>query len=159
MPAPDLLRRFTPTPLATDLAVAGRAIRVETNSAVILEGARRTFNGNGAPKSGPPEFVWRLVSEAVPDCGPPWPEMTAFSDQRLCFVRIGQGGFLAVDLDSREAVGFLAEELTKDEPGFTHSFLAMLLSLTAPALGLTPEDAARFFPELANGHSLMETQL
>jgi hypothetical protein len=158
VPAPDLLRRFTPTPLAAELHVMGLAIRLESNSEVILEQTCRALNGRGAAKSARPEFLWRLVSDAVPELRPPWPELTVFTDEGLSFANVGQGGFLAVDLESREAVGFLAEELTKDEPGFTWRFLATLFSLTAPAFGLTPEEAAALFPVLGKGCDLVEIQ-
>jgi hypothetical protein len=157
MPAPDLLRRFTPTPLTAELRLMGRAIRLESNSAVILERMCRALNnGRHAAKSARPEFLWRLVSDAVPEFRPPWPELTVFSHEGLSFVNIGQGGFLAVDLESREAVGFLAEELTKDELGFTPRLLAVLFSLTASALGLTAEEAAALLPELRQGRNLVK---
>jgi hypothetical protein len=125
----------------------GHVVRLATNSAVILEQICRALDRYGIARFARPEFLWRLVGEADPDSRPPWPEMTAFSDEGLSFINIGGHGFLAVDESSREAVGFLLEELTKDELGFTRRLLAMLLSLTAPALGLTREEAMGFFPD------------
>lgn len=138
MSAPDLLRRFTSTPHAADVCLMERAIRMESSNVLILERALRATKIYGVPRSRRPEFLWRLVSEADSQLKPPWPEMTAFSHQGLSFVNIGQQSFLAVDLESREGVGFLAEELAKDEMGFDRRFLSMLCALTAPALGLVP---------------------
>ncbi len=133
----DLLRRFTPTPLVADLRVMDRTIRLETNSPTILEHTRRALECYGGTPSGQPEFLWKLVSEADPELKPPWPEITAFSHEGLYLVNVGQRSFLAIDLEAKEAVGFLSEALSKDELGFSRPFLAMLFSITAEALQLT----------------------
>lgn len=138
----DPLRRFTPTPLVADLRVMGRTVRLETNSSVVLNQTRRLFACYGAPLSGHPEFLWRVVSESAAGLKPPWPDMTAFSAEGLRFVNFGQRSFLAFDLEGREAVGFLAEELAKDETGFTNPFLTGLFLMTAATLGLTSITAA-----------------
>jgi hypothetical protein len=49
---------------------------------------------------------------------------------------------VAADLEPREAVGVLPEGLVEDRIGFATVFLASLLHLSAPALGLTPISAA-----------------
>lgn len=136
----------------------GHSIRLETNSAVILERACDTFAKYDRIRVERPEFMWRVVSEPDQNFDLLWPEMTAFSDEGLSFVNIGARSFLAVDRSSREAVGFLPEEMTQDPLGFMRRFFAMLFSLTAPALGPTPGDVARFFPELLNGCGFWEIQ-
>lgn len=142
LPSPDLLRRFTPTPLTADLCVMERTIRLETNSPVILEQTRRALTRYAQARSERPEFLWRVVSEPDTNSQQFWPEMPAFSDRGLSFINIGQRGFLAVDSEAREAAAFLPEDLIRDELGFKLPFLAMLFSLTAPALGLIPCSAA-----------------
>jgi hypothetical protein len=68
--------------------------------------------------------------------------MTAFCKGSLRYINLGQFSFVAADLDGREAVGVLPESLCEDEIGFPTVFLASLLHLTAPALGLTAISAA-----------------
>jgi hypothetical protein len=63
--------------------------------------------------------------------------MTAFCKGSLRYINLGQFSFIAADLEAREAVGVLPESLCEDEIGFSTVFLASLLHLSAPALGLT----------------------
>lgn len=137
--APDLLRRFTPTPFIAHLNVMGRVIRLETNSLAVLEQAGRLLGGSDGSRSERRDFIWRIVAENGTD-DHEWPEMTAFSQDGLSFASIGQHGFLAVDAKQREGVAFVAEELAKDT--FVHTFLAMLFTLSSPSMGLSPIWAA-----------------
>jgi hypothetical protein len=68
--------------------------------------------------------------------------MTAFCKGSLRYINLGQFSFVAADLAAREAVGILPESLCEDQIGFSTVFLASLLHLTAPALGLTAISAA-----------------
>jgi hypothetical protein len=68
--------------------------------------------------------------------------MTAFCDRSLRYINLGRSSFLAADLCAREAVGIFPESLSEDAIGFPTVFLASLLHLTAPALGLTAISAA-----------------
>jgi len=138
----DLLRRFSPTPLGANLWIMGRTIRIETNSSKVLEQTCQALQAYGALQARQPEFLWRIVCESDSGADLSWPEMTAFSKEGLSFVNIGQLGFLAVDLNAREAVGFLTESLVADELGFVRPFLAMLFSMSARGLRLMPLSAA-----------------
>jgi len=120
----------------------GRTVRLQTNSAAVLERARSILARYGGISSGACDFLWRLVSEASAGGEAPFPEMAALSDGGLSFVNVGQRTFIAVDLEARAAVSFLEERLAIDEWGFERLFLAALVTLTAPALGLTPLPAA-----------------
>ncbi|HEV2494476.1 MAG TPA: hypothetical protein VG204_15545 [Terriglobia bacterium] len=140
--AQDLIGRFTPTPLWVDLPVMQRTIRFETNSSVILQLMRQVLEDRGEGAQGktasaPSAFRWRLVSD--PDAAPEsaWPLASIVSDDGLRYASLGQSSFVAVDLASREAVGFVAEQLTRDEAGFKKTVLPPLLSMTADALGVT----------------------
>jgi hypothetical protein len=133
----DPLRRFTPTPHFVNLTVMGRSLRIETNELSIAEHAASLFSIYQTVNEGTPEFVWRIVSQMNPPTQPPWPQRFAFSDEGLRFVEFGQSNFLAVDLDTRQAIGFLAKGLADDELGFTSPFLDNLFCMTAASLGLT----------------------
>jgi hypothetical protein len=140
--APDLLRRFTPTPLLADLSVMGRLIHVETNSPSVFEQITHHLRLYANSRSERPDFGWRIVSEGGSAADPEWPELTAFSHDGLSYAGIGHHGFLAVDSRQREAVAFLPEGLVSDRSGFARPFLAMLFSLTLRAIGLTGIAAA-----------------
>jgi hypothetical protein len=129
MKAPDLLRRFTSTPLTADLCVLGRAVRLETNSGAILEQARRAFATHSQPLAGGADFLWRLVEESSDQSRPALPA-TVIADDGLFFINLDRHGFIAVDTEAREAVGFL--------PGSAEETLlrALLSAVTATALGL-----------------------
>lgn len=133
----DPLGRFTPTPLVADLPVMGRTIRLETNHAAAMDRTCRLFCRYPRLSSNGPEFVWRIIIESNSKLAPPWPKISSFSDDGVWSINIGQRSFLAIDMEARTAVGFLAEALAEDAPGFTSPFLATLFCVTAGALRLT----------------------
>jgi hypothetical protein len=140
-PAPerqDMLRRFTATPYQFDLQLMQRTVRLETNSQPMLALAQRFFERHQYGRSRAPEFSWRIVCETDPQVLSSDPPLIAFSDLGLRYVNVGQRGFLAVDLEKREAAGFLADLFIDGGPGFrNHRPLDLLFSMTAPSLGLT----------------------
>jgi len=138
--ASDPLKRFAATCLRHDVSLMGRHLRVETDSDVVL---RRLADAFGpSEQAWHPEFLWRIVSEGRDVCGQSWPAITAFSHSNLRYLSFGASGFAVADLDAREAVGVLPATLCEDEIGFPSIFLAGLLHLSAPALGLTALSAA-----------------
>ena len=134
----DPLRRATPLNHTLPISVMGRSGSLATNSMAILESARKLFPKQETPGDAPSKFMWRIVSEMDGKASPPWPSSAAFSFGALRFVNIGQRGFVAANLETAEAVGFISESLAQDEPGFATVFLATLFYLTAPILGLAP---------------------
>lgn len=129
MKAPDLLKRFSPTPLGADLCVMGRAVRLETNSSVILQRGRRALGAYTPPPVGRRDLLWRLVGEvSEPPTRAPSPA-TVIADRGLLFVNFGQEGFIAVDREQREGVGFLSEDCED------FLFPAVFSAVTATALG------------------------
>jgi len=122
-----------------------RVVCLQTNSVMIQRRMKRAFRCYAPQQVGVTrreEFLWRVVGEDDPAFKPPWPQVSGFSDEGLRFINIGQLSFVAVDLDARTAIGFLAEELVSDEAGFNNPFLATIFSMTAEALRLTPLSAA-----------------
>lgn len=137
----DLIGRFTPTPLGIDVTALGRRIHLETNSSVVLQLMQRVLadrdeDALGKTTSEPAVFRWRLVSDHAAS-NSALPEASLISDDGLRYASFGQSSFVAVDLESREAVGFMPEQTTRDEAGFKATILAALLAMTADALGLT----------------------
>ncbi len=132
----ELLGRFTPTPWRAELCVAGRIVRLETNSKEILRRTVQVLGGrHSAHASGTP-LRWRIVLDSEAALRPPWPPMTAFTGLGLHCVNIGQRSFLALDPDERVAVAFLAAGLTRDETGFRTCFLKRLVEMTANVLAI-----------------------
>jgi hypothetical protein len=117
-------------------------VRVETDSPAVLRRIEETFITTEVVPKGPPQFLWRIACEPRREPYSSWPSMTAFCKGSLRYINLGQFSFIAADLEAREAVGVLPEALCDDEVGFSTVFLASLLHLTAPALGLTAISAA-----------------
>lgn len=134
----DLLRRFTSTPHATELRLMQRTVRLETNSKELLALTLRFFERHQYGSVGQPEFLWRVVCEPDPRLQSTTVQFAAFSDAGLRYVNIEQRGFLAVDVEKCEAMGFLGNQFLEDEPGLRHNRpLDILFCMTAPSLGLT----------------------
>ncbi|HTS35890.1 MAG TPA: hypothetical protein VMH04_09475 [Candidatus Solibacter sp.] len=135
---PDVLRRFVETPQWIDLVLMQRILRLQTNSAAVLALAQKFFERHQNGKVGAPEFTWRIVCEPDPQVQSQDPSLFAFSDFGLRYVSVGQRSFLAVDVERREAVGFLADRFIEDESTIRNNRpLDLLFCMTAPSLGLT----------------------
>jgi hypothetical protein len=132
----DPLRRFTPTRYIADLPVMDRTVRLETNSSKIRDHMAELFAFYPGSGRGCVDFTWKIVSQADIQICPPWPKRHAFSDDGLRYAEFGQQNFLAVDLEAREAVAFIADGLVADKIGFTSPFLDNLFCMTASSLGL-----------------------
>lgn len=134
----DLMRRFTETPLAANLQLMRRTVRLETNHPAVLELARKFFERHQYGTGGPAEFTWRLVCESDPRVQSTAVPLSAFSDSGLRYVNFGQRSFLAVDLETRQAIGFLAERFFEGELRLRpRPPLNALFCMTAASLGLT----------------------
>ena len=139
----DLLRRFTPTPYSVDLLVMARTVRLESNSRTVVESALEFFARHQGSPTGDPEFLWRIVSEADSQIEHAGVAVSAFSDGGLRFVNLGQGSFLAVDLEVREGIGFVAERLVESEPKrHCRSVFDTLFCLSSGGFGMVPLAAA-----------------
>ena len=134
----DPMHRLVSTSHALLLPAMGRTLRVETNNPELLTHLADLFARFSGTRSGSPGFVWRIVVEADVPCRPPWPWRSTFSDDGVRFAQFGQRNFLAVDLDTREAIGFVAKGLFDDAQGFSSPFIDTLFYMSAASLGLTP---------------------
>jgi hypothetical protein len=138
----DPLRRFRATPFSYEANLMGRHIRVETDNPVILKNTERFLNCIESANNSPSQFLWKIVTEPGGEATVTWPPMTAFSDDSIRYINIGQRCFLAVDHGTRKGVGVIPEHLANDETGFSSVYLAGMCYLTAPALGLVAISAA-----------------
>ncbi len=136
------MRRLVPTPHAAYLAVMGRTVRLETNHSRLLNQMVKLFARYSGAPGGDPAFLWRIVVDADLEFNQPWPRRSTFSDNGLRFAQFGQQNFLAVDLEEREAIAFIAEGLLDDSQGFISPFVDTLFYMTCGSLGLVPVAAA-----------------
>lgn len=137
----DLIGLGTRTPLGHDLSLLGRRVRVETNAPTVLEHIKRLGRISGRDDFHSPEFHWRIVSDPDALSQHPWPPALGLADGALRLVTFGQCAFLAVDFNTRQAVAYLADSLSREEAGFRDPFLVVLCRLTAEGLGLDPDAA------------------
>ena len=138
----DPMRRLVSTPHSSLLPVLGRTLRLETNSSKLLTHLVDLFARYSGESGGSPEFAWRIVVESEVACSPPWPWRSTFSDDGIRFAHFGQRNFLVVDIDSREAIGFISHGLFDDAHGFTSPFIDTLFYMSAAPLGLMPFGSA-----------------
>src|SRR5581483_6009118 len=68
----------------------------------------------------------------------PWPQRSVFSQDGLRYAQFGHRNFAVVDIDAREAVAFVSEDLVADGPGFTSPFIDTLFYMSSGRLGLAP---------------------
>jgi hypothetical protein len=107
-----------------------------------MEHMVKLFARYAAEPNESPCFLWRIVVDPDVPFGQPWPQRSAFSDEGLRFAQFGQRNFVAVDLEAREAIAYVAQGLLDDELGFTSPFIDTLFYMTAGSLGLVPFGAA-----------------
>jgi hypothetical protein len=138
----DPMRRFVATPYAAFLPVMGRTVRLETNSSKLLGHMVELFARYPGAPNGCAEILWRIVVDSDVQFRQPWPRRSTFSGAGLRFAHFGQRNFLAVDIETREAIAFVAEGLLEDALGFTSPFLDTLFYMTAGSMGLVPFAAA-----------------
>ena len=136
------MRRFVATPYAACLPVMGRTVRLETNSPKLLSHMVELFARYPRELEERPKFLWRIVVDSDVRVGQSWPRRSTFSDDGLRFAQFGQKNFLAVDIEEREAVAFIAKGIVEDDLGFTSPFIDTLFYMTAGSLGLVPFGAA-----------------
>ena len=116
-----------------------RTVRLETNSEAMQALAFNFFEHHQHGNTEEPEFRWRIICESDPQMQTTAVQLSAFSDHGLRYANIGQRGFLAVDVNLREAVAFLPDVFLDDDARFRHRPpLDILFCMTAPSLGLAP---------------------
>jgi hypothetical protein len=134
----DPLRRFTPTPHIVDLTIMGRRVRFESNSLEFLDLTEKFLDRYPESERREPAFRWRVVCESDPQVQSTEVPFAAFADSGIHYVNIGQRSFLAVDCQSHEGVGFLAQRFLDEDPRLQHHLgFDFLFYLSVASLGLT----------------------
>ena len=133
---PDLLKRFTLTPIEHTLDLHGATVKLATNSQILADRLLSVLPCRKAEPSPTPDFVWRVVVEGYSDFEGPetTPVGHRVSHDGLAFVTIGEKSFLASDLHSREGVSFISDTIASNEKLFHQYFLPGFIALVKESL-------------------------
>jgi hypothetical protein len=133
---PDLLRRFTLTPLENTFDLHGVSVKVATNSQVLADRLLRALPLSAAKIPTAPGFIWRVVVEPEDDLESQAmaPSGYRMSHEGLAFITIGQKHFLACDLQAHEGISFVSENIASDERLFRECFLPGFTTLVKESL-------------------------
>ncbi len=129
---PDLVKRFSCTPLSAILTLNNKCVRVETNHPLVLRHLQVESHRPGTiPET--PVAQWRIVVEDeinLPIANFPF---YGLAHEGLAFIRIAHdglianGAFLAADRQAGLGVSFVATEFVKQEDLFTRHYVPALL--------------------------------
>lgn len=136
MPPPDLLRRFTPTPLKATFALDGVSVTVSTNLQFLVDRLQDAWGSSAPESAGAFVFDWKVVVETS-DCSEP--ESTSchhLSHDGLTLITFGQNSFLACDLRTWEGIGFIPQYLVDNGDVFHRNLLPALRALTKAAVDI-----------------------
>lgn len=139
---PDPTRRLIPTPWVGDFNLAECTIQLRTNCPSLLRRVGRSLPALRPSQLPWQAFSWRLVCEGSAARSSHFPESSSVSACGLNLVNMGGGSFLAMDAAARVGVGFLAEELVKEDL-FNQVVLARLASMTEAARRWLPDSPTK----------------
>lgn len=131
----DFLHRHDPTPHVETYGAAGTVWRLSTNSELILEAARESFERISDP-CVPADLNLRLWVDPVSQLSPPWPKPYVRGLEHLVYAGFAQGSSLVADLLRRRVTGRLSTAFAADKQYWTRVVFPMLLSVTAVSLGM-----------------------
>jgi uncharacterized protein YebE (UPF0316 family) len=129
---PDLLRRFVPTPYVALVEIGDLAVRVETNDLAIIAEMQGVGVQSNAPDSVEPLFLKVIRDQDVPGNGR---DITLLSAYPLAAFLMGTGTVFALDCERREALGFIAQEVTAAE--FADTLFPIIRDLLMGAASIT----------------------
>lgn len=135
----DPLRRLTRTPYSAHLQLMQRAVRLETNDPQAIDFALKFFYRHPQEVAKrEPDFLWRIVYESDTRVQPTGSPVSALSSGGIRYATTGHGGFIAVDLNRRQATAYLSNPFLDWDPASTHRApFDLLFSLCSASLGLT----------------------
>ena len=122
--APDLLRRFVPSPHVCNLLAGDTCVRLETNDPSIVA-AMSNIASPSLEENREVSCFWKLIrDEEAPSGGR---EITILSSGPLSTLRLGMGTVIAIDRERREVLGFIAPDVSAEE--FVTSWLPLITQL------------------------------
>lgn len=125
--APDLIRRFVPTPFRATLRIGIAEVLVESNDPAMIE----VLAGiESASSLWPHSFRWKIVYDK--DAPSELSDAMSISCGQVVVVSMGTACLIGVDQARNELVGFLG--CTADSPAFRDTIVPVLVGLTRDAL-------------------------
>lgn len=125
----DLVKRFSPTPLAANVPLNGVLVRVATNNSRVLDRLRAEAAGSGVNNRFAPTVDLRIVVEGETDAPGIESAQHSFTYDGLSFVRIANQSFFAADRQTRSGISFLARNLIEEDRLFAECVLPALVSI------------------------------
>jgi hypothetical protein len=132
----DFLRKTAETPLREHFLAAGAACELSTNSEVILEAARETFQP-GARSASDTHFRLRLWVDGRLTSGPPWPKPYVRGLGNLIFAGFDRQNSLLVDRRSLRAIGRFSPAMGSDRKYWSLAILPLVISMFGGSIGST----------------------
>lgn len=129
---PDLLRRFAPAPHSAMIDAGAIALRVETNDPAIISELQQAGVQRRHCDSEGLLFLKIIRDNDAPGDGG---GVTVLSAYPLVTVRVGSGTVLMLDCERREALGFLAPDLTAKE--FADTLFPLVCNLLVNSISAT----------------------
>lgn len=136
---PDVLKRFTTTPLMSTVELRGVRIKVSTNSQTLVDRLLDASASSGSEATRAPDVSWRVVVEEGADTNREFevPCGHRLICDGLALVTLGSKGFLACDLQAHAGVCFVSESIAANEDLFASRFLPDLISLSKESFQLS----------------------
>jgi hypothetical protein len=129
---PDLLRRFAPAPYSEIIGAGDIALRVETNDPAIISEMQQAGVQRSHRDSGGLLFL-KVIRDKDAPCG--GRAVIVLSAYPLVTLRVGIGTMIMLDCERREALGFLAPELTAKE--FAGTLFPLICNLLVNSISAT----------------------
>ena len=125
----DLVKRFSPTPLAATFPLNGLLVRVATNDPLVLDRLRAESAGSGGNSRFAPAVNLRIVVEGEADAFDIESAHHSFTYDGLSFVRIANQSFFAADRQTRSGISFIARNLVEEDQLFAQCVFPALISI------------------------------
>ena len=124
---PDLIKRFSPTPLAATLRVNGATLQVATNDQLLLDWLRIASDAVGRDGDKAPAAAWRIVVEEEDQLADRELSLDGLAHGGLSFIRIAHRSFLASDLQAHCGISFIERNLVRNQQLFEQYFFPAFL--------------------------------
>jgi hypothetical protein len=135
MQPPDFLHKDAETKLCGQFIAAGALCSLSTNSELVLDAARKTFQ---AVSSGPvsAEFRLRFWVDTTDASVPPWPKPYVRGRDYLVFAGFDEGSSMLANLRSNRVIGRFSVGMAADLSYWQAVIFPMLLTIMSASIGI-----------------------
>ncbi|HLZ40996.1 MAG TPA: hypothetical protein VKQ11_08545 [Candidatus Sulfotelmatobacter sp.] len=135
MHPPDFLHKEAATELCEHFIAAGAACSLCTNSAHVLEAARKTFPHLDHHPASVDLSLRFWIDEKDPS-QPPWPAPYVRGLDHLVFASFDAGSSILADLRSRHVIGRFSPSMAADGSYWQSVIFPMLLTIVSASIGV-----------------------